>query len=152
MRRQPPQPDPVPSPGFKLLAIKWVRRNTPVLLTVGLISLPLSLALLDRDGGAIAPKTWTPRSGEPPPTRASPATVELSTSALAEREKVTRLSRGSTSELVGLLTGGDTSERLIAANVLWARGQSAEVEAVARESQDRVLKAKVEALRRRQQG
>ena len=145
MRRSGPAQD-----GFKRLAVRWVRQRTPALLTVALLSIPLGFAVLSED------RPRDPRGfAEPPPqARASSPrqSEQLSPQVAAERARVARLSCEATPVLVGLLREGDTSERLIAANVLWARGQRAEVETAAQESQDRVLLAKVTALRQRRRG
>lgn len=142
---------------FRRIAIRWVRQRALALGTAALLGVPVSLALLtepEPSAGAPRPgvaRSQTERPGSrilcqapgPPPAEALPAGVA------AARQRITELSAEPTDTLLALAGKGAREDRLVAMNLLWARGERARLEAMAQETGDRVLLAKLEALQNR---
>lgn len=145
---QRPQP-------FYRLAIRWVRRPAGAVTTAALLAVPLCAMLLAGTQTSQRPPSAGSQAEPPGANRLRPRgpadadRTPLPPAAREARQQVAELSRAPTPELVALLTEGDRSQRLVAANALWARGQRAKVEAVVASSSDRVLHAKLEALKNR---
>lgn len=121
------------------LSIDGLRRRAAAVATAALLVVPVALALLGGPGGQ-------PRAG--PAARPAPRR-QLYHEVVAARERVARLARETSSTLEVRLAGDDPTDRLLAANLLWARGEQDRVEAAARTSRDVALHAKLAAMKER---
>lgn len=142
------------------VSIRGVRLKALAGAVAAFLAVPLGLALMVEDAG---PEHRRPQasSGTLGPGESDaaarrrvelpvPGSVQgdqLAPAHLARRGQVEAAKARSDGELLKALGSQDARERLDAANVLWARGRRGEVEDAARASGDRVLVAKVAALR-----
>jgi hypothetical protein len=137
---------------YQRLRVSLVRRGVVAAGLAACLALPLGLALLGSDPPGQGPSAPDPSAGLPPRASASSAPNDarsLPPAARAERERIARLRKLPREELIALVREGADPERLVAVNVLWARGEHETVISLTANSGSRVLAAKLEALRGR---
>lgn len=129
------------------------RGRKGVYVVVGSVLCLSALALLGRREEPQATRALAnapaPREDQEPSGSELPARDELDAAAELQIERLSRLSR---EELVTVARRPSGFSRLLAMNVLWARGEHATVEQVAAASGDPALVAKARALANRTAG
>jgi len=138
-----------------LLQFGWLPRrsirNGAGAALVGALLL-LLLVLFRTKSEVTAPPSLT-ASTPSPAGAADPSTLDHGAATLdpAAQAELERLSRSSHAELLAAARAKSGLSRLLAMNVLWARGEHAAVEELAKASGDRTLVAKAQALAGRSQ-